>query len=95
MCEKKEKKEGGVVCRVCVLVNDYVRFVLTNLRKKKTQVIEVKKYLGVIFKRYHSRFFPCIGSHISKFFWNNVQHVVIAQIRMKLICGTHGLPWFP
>ena len=46
----KEKKEGGVVCLVCVLVNDYVRFVLTNLRKKKTQVIEVKKYLGVIFK---------------------------------------------
>ena len=31
------------MCRVCVLVNDYVRFVLTNLRKKKTQLIEVKK----------------------------------------------------
>ena len=33
--KKKRKKKRGLVCLVCVLVNDYVRFVLTNLRKKK------------------------------------------------------------
>ena len=63
--------------------------------KKNSINWDKKKYLGVIFRRYHSRFFPSIGSHIPKFFWNYVQYVVIAQIRMKLIYGAHGPPWFP